>query len=80
MSGQKERLLEEAISHQIGNNDWAISDITGRGEFIIHPDKTETFCFDGVELIYFGHTRTEIDDKGPGIKINAVQDYKLLYT
>jgi len=76
---QKETLIKDTITRQIGD-EWTISDITGRGEFKIMPDRTEIFSFDGIELIHFYHTRTEIDDSRAGLFMRAVVDYRLMYT
>lgn len=78
LAAQKEALIKTAITHQIGD-DWTIADITGKGAFIILPDKTEIFAFEGVGLIHFLHTRTEVDNSKAGIFMRAVTDYKLLY-
>jgi len=77
---QKEKLIKDAINYKIGNSEWCIADLTGRGEMKILPDKTEIFAFDGQELIHFGNFRTEIDNKAMGWSIKAVQEYRLLYS
>ena len=77
-TAQKESLIKAAIEHCIGK-DWTIADIIGRGEFIIQPDKTEIFSFDGRELIHFT-TRIEVDNSRNGVFVSAVTEYRLLYT
>ena len=80
LASTKEGLIKAAITHQIGTYQWTISDITGRGEFKILPDKTEIFAFDGVDLIHFGHMRTEVDNGKTGLYMRATQEYQLLYS
>ena len=80
MATGKEKLIKAAITHQVGNNQWSISDISGRGEFKILPDKTEIFAFDGVDLIHFGIIETVIDDAKVDIYATAMQKYRLLYS
>jgi hypothetical protein len=79
LAAKKESEIKRAITHVIGNDEWTIADITGRGAIKILPDKTEIFSFDGVDLIHFGHMRTEIDNKNMGIHMTVVQEYRLLY-
>lgn len=80
LASKKESLIKDAITHQVGDDQWTIADITGRGEFKILPDKTEIFAFDGVDLIHFGYMRTKIDNGNIGIYMNATQEYRLLYS
>jgi len=80
LAAQKEKLIKDAITYKIGNDEWCIADLTGRGEMRILPDKTEIFAFDGQELIHFGNFRTEIDNKAMGCSMKAVQEYRLLYS
>ena len=77
MAASKDKIIKQAIDAVIGK-DWIISDLTGRGEFLILPDKTEIFKFDGMELIHFMVQRTEIDDSKSGMSVNSIQDYRFL--
>lgn len=78
LTAQKERLIKDAISHLIGD-EWTVADVAGRGKFYLLPDKPEIFSFDGVDLIHFLHTRTEVDNSKLGIYMRAITDYKILY-
>ena len=78
MVANKDQLITEAINNSIGKG-WTIGEIAGRGEIVVLPDKTETFVFDGVELLRFWPPVSEIDDSGMGIKIKATQQYMELY-
>lgn len=80
LATQKESEIKNAITHIIGNEQWTIADIAGRGEIKILPDKTEIFAFGGIDLIHFGCMRTEIYNDGIGIKMRAVQEFRLLYS
>lgn len=75
---QKNRLIEDAIISQIGNQ-WSVQDIIDRGEIKILPDKTEIFAFDGVDLIHFNHIKTEMDHSRVGVSAKMTQEYRLLY-
>nr|MBF0222967.1 hypothetical protein [Desulfobulbaceae bacterium] len=75
MLREKEHLIKAAIQTQIGFA-WEISDLKGRGEFIISPEKVETFVFDGVALIEFYPPEFFLDMNTIGGK----QNYRLLYT
>jgi hypothetical protein len=77
MSASRDAIIRQAINSVIGDK-WVASDLTGRGEFLILPDKTELFKFDGMELIHFMVPRTEIDNSRPGMVINAVQEFRFL--
>ena len=77
MVARKDELIRQAINSVIGD-DWCIRDLIGRGEFLVLPDKTEIFKFDGVELIHFMPPRTEIDDSKVGMVVNSVQEYRFL--
>lgn len=77
MAASKDKLIRQAINSLIGE-DWCIRDLTGRGEFLILPDKTEIFKFDGMELIHFMIPRTEIDYSKAGMVVNSVQEYRFL--
>ena len=57
---------------------WVIGDLTGRGEFLTLPDKTEVFKFDSMELIHFMVPRMEIDNSKTGTVVNNVQEYRFL--
>lgn len=79
MVDNRDKLIEKAITHVLGDG-WCITDITDRAAFVVLPDKTEIFTFDGINLIHFYHLRTEIDSNDTiGFNMHAVQDYKLLY-
>lgn len=73
---EKERLIKAAISHKLGRSNWTLADVKGRGEFIITPDKIETFCFDGMELIDFYPAKFGVVEN----VISGKQNYLLLYT
>ena len=75
---RRDKLIMDSITKLIGD-DWTISDLTGRGQFVLLSDKTEIFSFDNVPLIHFYHLRTEIDNSVIGINMKVTQDYKLLY-
>jgi len=75
---QKDQLIEEAITSQIGNQ-WSVEEIDGRGTIKVLPDKTEIFAFDGVDLIHFYHIKTVMDYSRVGVSAKATQEYRLLY-
>ena len=77
MAASKDKIIKPAIDAVIGK-DWVIRDLTGRGEFLILPDKTEVFKFDGMELIHFMIPRTEVDNAKQGMHVNSIQEYRFL--
>ena len=79
MAAQKEALIKKAIDHAVGDNDWGIKDITSRGLFRVLSDKTEIFCFDGIDLIHFMIPETVIDNSVGGMLLTVNQYYKVLY-
>lgn len=79
VAAKKEALIKKAISHAVGNDDWSIKDITSRGLFRVLTDKTEIFCFDGIDLIHFMIPETVIDNSVGGMLLTINQYYKVLY-
>lgn len=75
---QKEELIKEAINFMIGSQ-WTIKDITGRGEILYYPDKTEVFVFDGKSLIRFYPCESETERRGESMFLRWTQNYELLY-
>lgn len=77
LANNKDQILKQAITSVLGD-DWCIGDLTGRGEFLILPDKTEVFKFDGMELVHFMIPETKIDNSITGMKVNVEQQYRFL--
>jgi hypothetical protein len=77
---KKEELIKNAITHMIGHDRWTIDEIKDRGQFVIIQNKTETFTFDGVELLQFSigpdFNYTVSKD---GLTYKASMQYKKLY-
>lgn len=78
LTSKKEKIITDAVSAQIGNDYWLMTDLAGRCSIKILPDKTEIFSLDDVDLIHFGHVKTEIQNSGMGIRFKATQEYKVL--
>lgn len=78
---QKEKLIIDAISHQMGHDEWITKEISNRGVFKNLPNGDQIFCFDNVDLICLYPPELEMDNSGnyAGMKIDVIQKYKLLY-
>lgn len=80
LAAKKDELIKDAITHMIGHDRWTIDEIKDRGRFIIIQNKTETFTFDGVELLQFSidpcFDYTVSDD---GLTHTASISFKKLY-
>lgn len=78
MALQNERLVRNAICHQIGYH-WDQSDLIKRGSYRMFPNGSKFFSFDGVNLIQFFPIRSEVKTKDSIITLTITQPYKILY-
>lgn len=70
----RDRVLMKAINFKIGE-DWSITDIVKRGEFIAHNDRREVFLFDGAELVeFYPHETVMLANS-----LSITQKYRKLY-
>lgn len=49
----KDYLIHAAVSHAMGTPNWGLVEVADRGRFIVFPDGTEVFLFDGTPLLKF---------------------------
>jgi len=74
---KENKLISDAISHQLGSTDWKIENITDRCSMVMNADGSRIFCVDDVPLILFPSKYFEIINNDDKFTINLY--YKVLY-
>lgn len=76
---KKEQLIEKAIDFVMKGEPWNIDDVKNNGKFIVKHDKTETFQFNGIQLIVFYPLFSNRTTDCCNHKDSLIFNYELLY-
>lgn len=80
MAGRKERALETAIDFYFGDVNWDEEILAKQGGITVHPDGTEVFFINKVDLLKFSPIETNIDIKGNQVYVTYQQAIERLYS
>lgn len=73
---KKDEIIKMAINHYLAKHDWWITDIIGRCNMNIFPDKTEVFQMDGINLVEIYPVMFKTEEQDGITVLTAVQEYR----